>query len=391
MATLLLIVIFSAYIGLGVPDSLFGSAWPAICEELGVAESLAWTVSTPIVGFTLMSSMLSSFVIEKFGTKMVTFVSTALTAIALILTSYCNSVWAIVLCGVPLGFGAGAVDTALNSYVAIHYKASHMSFLHCFYGVGIAISPYLMSLALKTTSWRVGYRFASLLQFAITFITLISFPLWKVHPETEKVSSEQTVCIGKFKDVLKNPLIIPIFIIFVFSCSIEAISGTWATTYLVSIKGASKSDGALFLSVYCAGLAIGRFLSGILAIKIKPKKIITLGLFVLLFAVILLLVPTKNLVLSVISLFFIGLGNGPVYPNFTHLTPLNFGIKNAPRAMSLQMTAAYLGVLCSPPTIGLLSKNFSLKVFPIAILICFTFLVVAFILYNLKSKEIKNG
>ena len=177
MATLLLIVIFTGYIGLGIPDSLLGSAWPAICEELGISNSVAWTITTPISCFTLFSSIFSAQIIEKFGVKWVAFISTLLTALALLGMSFAQTTWMITLLGFPLGIGAGAIDSGLNNYVALHYKASHMNFLHCFYGVGVALSPYLMSLALSFMTWRWGYRYASIIQLVIATILLLSFTL----------------------------------------------------------------------------------------------------------------------------------------------------------------------------------------------------------------------
>lgn len=387
MATLLLIVIFTAFIGLGVPDSLLGSAWPAICEDLGISQSLAWTITTPISCFTLFSSIISAKVIEKLGVKTVAFISTILTALALFFTSFANAPWVLVLLGFPLGLGAGAIDSALNNYVALHYKASHMNFLHCFYGVGVASSPYLMSLALSFTTWRDGYRYASLIQAAIAVIILISFPIWKIHENKEDSKPLQTVKYGSYKEVLKNPICIPVCVVLLCACAIECTCGLWATTYLVSVKGASNSDGALYLVTYYAGLAMGRFLSGVASKKLSLNVINFIGIIIIALAVISLMLPINYIVIQLIALFLIGLGIGPIYPNMSFLTPKHFGENNSQKAMGVQMAGAYVGILLSPTLLGLLSSTFTLEVFPIYHLALVILLATSYVLYQKLYKR----
>lgn len=382
MATLLLIVIFTAFIGLGVPDSLLGSAWPAICEDLGISQALAWTITTPISCFTLFSSIISAKVIEKLGAKTVAFISTLLTALALFFTSFANAPWVLVLLGFPLGLGAGAIDSALNNYVALHYKASHMNFLHCFYGVGVASSPYLMSLALSFTTWRDGYRYASLIQTVIAVIILISFPLWKIHEKKEDSNPLQTVNYGSYKEVLKNPVCIPVCVVLLCACAIECTCGLWATTYLVIVKGASNSDGALYLVTYYAGLAMGRFLSGVLSKTLSLNTINLIGITVIALAVISLMLPINYIVIQLIALFLIGLGIGPIYPNMSFLTPKHFGENNSQKAMGVQMAGAYVGILLSPTLLGILSSAFTLEVFPIYHLALVILLATSYLLYQ---------
>ena len=387
MATLLLIVIFTAFIGLGVPDSLLGSAWPAICDDLEISQDLAWTITTPISCFTLFSSIISAKVIEKLGVKTVAFISTILTALALFFTSFANAPWVLVLLGFPLGLGAGAIDSALNNYVALHYKASHMNFLHCFYGVGVASSPYLMSLALSFTTWRDGYRYASLIQAVIAVIILISFPIWKIHENKEDSKPLQTVKYGSYKEVLKNPICIPVCVVLLCACAIECTCGLWATTYLVSVKGASNSDGALYLVTYYAGLAMGRFLSGVASKKLSLNAINFIGIIIIALAVISLMLPINYIVIQLIALFLIGLGIGPIYPNMSFLTPKHFGENNSQKAMGVQMAGAYVGILLSPTLLGLLSSTFTLEVFPIYHLALVILLATSYVLYQKLYKR----
>ncbi len=388
MATLLLIVIFMGFIGLGIPDSLLGSAWPAICEELKISTSVAWTITTPISCFTLLSSIFSAQIIEKFGVKLVAFISTLLTALALLGMSFANATWMLILLGFPLGIGAGAVDSGLNNYVALHYKASHMNFLHCFYGVGVALSPYLMSLALSFMTWRWGYRYASIIQFLIAVILLSSFPLWKVHDKTQPHSIETKVDYGSYKEVLKTPICIPVCLVFLACCAIEVTAGIWATTYLVDVKEVSKSDGAFYLVLYYVGLALGRFLSGVLSSKFSLNKINVLGLISIGIGVIGLLLPIKAVFVAVFALLLIGLGVAPFYPNFSFLTPKHFGEKNSQKAMGVQMASAFIGIVVFPSLMGILTAKMGMKILAPYLAILLGILTISYIFY--KNFEKKN-
>lgn len=387
MATLLLIVIFSGHIGLGIPDSLLGSAWPAICEELGVSQSIAWTITTPISCFTLISSIFSAKILEKFGVKTVAFISTLLTSLALLGMSFANATWMLTLLGFPLGIGAGAIDSGLNNYVALHYKASHMNFLHCFYGVGVALSPYLMSLALSYMTWRTGYRCAAIIQGVIALILLLSFPLWKIHESEAKEDSPQAISYGSYKEVLANPICIPVCLVFLACCAIELTAGLWATTYLVDVKGATKSDGAFYLVLYYVGLALGRVLSGVLSGKLSLNRVNVLGLISIVIGVIGLFLPINAISASVASLFLIGLGVAPFYPNFSFLTPMHFGEKNSQKAMGVQMAAAFVGIVVFPSLMGIISSFLGMKILSAYLMVLLVILILAYLFYLKLSKK----
>lgn len=387
MATLLLIVIFTGFIGLGIPDSLLGSAWPAICEELGVSHSIAWTITTPISCFTLLSSILSAKILEKLGVKLVAVISTAMTALALFGMSFVDATWMLTLLGFPLGMGAGAIDSGLNNYVALHYKASHMNFLHCFYGVGVALSPYLMSLALTFMTWREGYKYTALIQLVIAIILLLSFPLWRVHESKENADDKKHVDFGSYKEVFKNPAFLPICLVFLACCAIECTAGIWATTYLVDVKHASKSDGAFYLVLYYVGLALGRFLSGVLSGKLSLGSINVLGLISIGIGVIGLLLPINAIIVPVVALLLIGLGVGPFYPNFSFLTPKHFGEKNSQKAMGIQMAAAFIGIVFFPTLMGILSSFFGMKIFSLYLAALLGILILSYSFYVSFTKQ----
>jgi len=361
MATLLLVVIYIAFIGLGIPDSLFGAAWPAMYPELGVPVSTANIITTFITACTVFASVSSAKVIRRFGTPKVAAVSTLMTAVGLFGFSCSNHVLWFCLFGIPLGLGAGAIDSALNNYVALHYQASHMNFLHCFYGIGVSLSPYLMSVALAHTSWQAGYRMAAYVQTAIVLIAFLSLPIWsKAHPEA--VGEEETKNPLSLTQVVRLPKLWNMVMIFLTSCGVECTCGIWGSTFLVQAKGLSADTAAWVIMFFYIGMALGRFLSGVLSAKISSWGLIRLGELVMVVAFLLLLLPAPAAV-SGVGLFLIGLGNGPVFPNLIHLTPKIFGEETSQSVMGVQMGAAYVGIMVIPVICGVLIQEIAAEIF----------------------------
>ena len=381
MATLLLIVIYIAFVGLGIPDSLFGTAWPAIYTELGLPVSAASSVTLLVSGGTVMASLCSARLLHRFGTAAVTAASTCLTAAALLGFSLSNRLGWLCLFAIPLGLGAGAVDTALNHYVSLHYKALHMNFLHCAYGVGVSLSPYLMSFFIRAEGgWRAGYRSAFWIQAAIAMVTVLSLPLWKrAHADDEShVGEEKSKPLG-FRALLRLPGVRYAWLMFTGSCAIEYTCGVWGSTFLVSSKGLAVERAAWIVVFYYVGMTLGRFLSGILSVRLSGWRLIFLGQGAILTAIIMLLLPLPPAVAGT-GLFFAGLGVGPLFPNLIHLTPANFGREASQSVMGSQMAAAYLGIMLVPPVFGFLAQKIGTWIFPVFLLLLFVILITSTLL-----------
>lgn len=383
MTILLLIVIYIAFIGLGVPDSLIGSAWPAIYPEFGISVDSVSCVTLLISGCTVLSSMFSDRLLNRFGTAKVTVFSTAMTALALLGFSVSNRFVFLCLLAIPLGLGAGAIDSGLNNYIALHYSASHMNFLHCFYGVGVSASPYLMSLALAENTWREGYRSAFLVQISITAILLFSLPLWKkTSAKTQETQEEVIPQTLSLKQMWQMPEVRTVWVIMLVTNAIEYACGTWGSTWLVESRGFTPEDAAFMITLYYAGMALGRFLSGVLANRIATWKRIGIGIVGVLIAV-------AVLPFSAIGLFLVGLGNGSIYPNLIHLTPVNFGESVSQSIMGSQIATAYLGVMLAPPLFGLVSNLLGIQVFPWFLIVLFVIMTVFLFIFTQQMK--KNG
>lgn len=368
MVTVLLFIIYIAFIGLGIPDSLFGTAWPAIYAEFGLPISYASFVTVIISCGTVASSMASARVIRHFGTGKISFLSTAMTAAALWGFSCSQNLFWMCLFAVPLGLGAGAIDTALNNYVAIHYSAAHMSFLHCFYGIGVSVSPYILSLVISGRhGWQGGYRIACLLQFCIALLLLFTLPLWKLAHAGPTKKDAPIPHPLTFKQIAKLPGIRLMWCLFLTSCAIEYTCGGWGATFLVESRQMPPQHAARMVMYYYAGMALGRFLSGLLATRMDSFRIIQIAQSVLGIAILFLLLPLPA-VFAAIALFLTGLGNGPLFPNFNYLTPHNFGKEASPAVMGTQMAASYIGIMLAPAACGILGQRCGMGVFPFYVL-----------------------
>ena len=372
MYTLLLAVIYLAFISLGLPDSLLGAAWPTIRVDFNVPLSYMGLVSMIIAGGTIISGLMSERLTKKFGTRAVVAVSVALTAIALFGFSTVGQFWQMCLWGIPYGFGAGAIDAALNNYVALYYNSRHMSWLHCFWGVGTIISPYIMSYALTHSTWSNGYRNVSYIQFGILAVILIAMPLWKINKDPD-VTEEDKPLLG-LRGALKIKGVPTLLIGFYAYCAAETTTMLWASSYLEGTRGISKDKAAAFGSLFFIGITAGRFLSGFISDKLGDNRMIRLGTAIALFGVILIALPVGAA--SMVGFVIIGLGCAPVYPCIIHSTPANFGAENSQGIIGIQMASAYVGSTFMPPVFGLIANHVSLKLMPVYLAFFFILLLV---------------
>lgn len=389
LTTALLVVIFIAYIGLGIPDSLLGSAWPAIYPELSVNVSSVSLVSLIISLGTIVSSFSSERIVKRFKTAPVAVFSTALTVMALLGFSFSKNMLWLCLCAVPQGLGAGSIDVALNNFVAKHYNASHMNFLHCFYGVGVALSPYLMSLFIRNNmQWRSGYRTMFYIQLCILVILILSLPLWKRISADEYDSNLKKAKPVRFSVLLKNSAVRVQWLVFIGSCAIEAACLVWGSTFLVNAKGASPEYGAKLVTFYFAGLTLGRFTSGFVVKKLSCEKIVYIGQGITLAAILCLLL-TNNALLATVGLFLVGFGNGPLFPNMTQLTVEYFDSSISQSIIGTQMGFSYIAFLLSPIVFGAIANVISIGFFPYYLGLCFALMLSATVLLGCRVKRNK--
>lgn len=378
MATFFLVIIYMAFISLGLPDSMLGVAWPVMQPEYGLPLETAGFLYMIIAGGTIVSSLASGTVTKLLGTGKVTVISVLMTAIALLGFSFSSSLIWLIICAVPLGLGGGAVDAALNNYVATHYKSHHMSWLHCFWGVGATLGPIIMSVFISGQfSWRSGYVAIAVIQFALVVLLFFTLPLWnkvaknrqgdliedpidsKVDLPNETVQHVKPLQIKGVKLAL-----IP----FLFYCGVEATMGLWGSSFLVSVKELPVAVAAQWVSLFYAGITIGRLVTGFVTLKVSNRMLIRIGQLTALIGAVLLLLPLP-ISFSLVGFIFVGLGLAPIYPCMLHETPARFGKEHSQSIMGYQMAVAYTGSTFLPPLLGLMASQSSMDIFPILIVI----------------------
>ncbi len=386
MYTLLLALIYLAFISLGLPDSLLGSGWPVMHSALNVPISFMGIVSMVISGGTIVSSLLSDRLTRKLGTRIVTVASVFLTAAALLGFSVSSQFWMLIVFSIPYGLGAGAIDAALNNYVALHYSSRHMSWLHCFWGVGTIVSPFVMSYALAHSTWNDGYCIVGFIQMGIALLLLVTLPVWNVNQQKTENGVKSVGLMGALK--IKG---VPTLLLSFFAyCAAEATAMGWASTYMVQVRGIAAESAARFASLFYIGITAGRFLSGFVMNRLGDRNMIRLGTCVLSCGIVLLLIPTANPVVTFTGFIIIGFGCAPIYPCIIHSTPNNFGAENSGAIIGIQMASAYVGSTFMPPLYGLLGNHISFRILP-AYLAVFVILMITMSESTFRTTAKKGG
>lgn len=390
MTQLLLAIIYLAFISLGLPDSLLGSAWPTMYIQFDVPISYAGIISMIIAGGTIISSLQSDRLTKWLGTGKVTAISVAATAVALFGFSFSHSFWALCLWAIPYGLGAGSVDASLNNYVALHYKSRHMSWLHCMWGVGATTGPYIMGIALSAGhGWNMGYRYIGIIQVILTSVLIFSLPLWKGRTEETEVEELQTdpaenaKMVLSVREILKISGAREVMLCFFCYCALEQTTGLWASSYLSLHKGIPAETAAAFASLFFIGIIVGRAISGFVTMKLNDIQMIRLGQGIIVAGIVAMILPGSN-ILAMAGLILIGLGCAPIYPCVIHSTPAHFGADKSQAIIGVQMAFAYIGTMLMPPLFGLIARGISVALLPFYL---FVILVVMIIMHELLTKK----
>ena len=366
MVTLLLAIIYMAFISLGLPDILLGAAWPVMVEELNVPLSYGGLLFMIISCGTILSSLFSDKLTRRMGAGLVTAISVLLTALALLGFSLSRNYTQLCLLAIPFGLGAGAIDAALNNYVALHFAGRHMNWLHACWGVGASIGPYVMSYALGAgIGWRSGYGIVSALQFGLTLALFLSLPLWKKRAATTHMDAEDYEAPMGLRDAVKIRGVKSVLLAMFGYCMVETTAGLWTSTYLVEYRHIDTDTAAAFASLFYIGITVGRIVSGFLSDRLGDKRMIRIGCSMILTGLVLIGLPLTIPHAALGGLIILGLGCAPVYPAVIHATPANFGRENSHAIVGIQMASAYTGATVMPPVFGLIAEHLHVGLFPL--------------------------
>ena len=382
----LLGIIYLSFISLGLPDALLGAAWPNMYPAFQVPISCAGVISMIISFGTIISSLQSDRLTRKFGTGKVTSVSVGITALALWGFSISHSFIMLCLWAVPYGLGAGSVDASLNNYVALHYASKHMSWLHCMWGVGATLGPYIMGAVLTGGGvWNTGYRMISVLQIVLTAILIFSLPKWKGQNRSSEESTGGRAL--SLKEIVEIPGTKAIMVCFFCYCALEQTTMLWASSYLNLAKGVDAKTAASFAGMFCIGITIGRGINGFIAMKLKDRQMIRMGQAIILIGIIVMVLPFGESG-SLIGFSLIGLGCAPVYPCVIHSTPEHFGAERSQAIIGVQMASAYIGTCLMPPLFGLVANHISIRLLPLYLLML---LVLMVYMYEMLERNCKSA
>ena len=376
MTQLLLAIIYLAFISLGLPDGLLGAAWPTMYQEFAVPVSYAGAVSMIISFGTILSSLQSDRLTRRLGTGKVTAISVGMTAAALFGFSFSHSFVAVCLWAIPYGLGAGSVDASLNNYVALHYESRHMSWLHCMWGIGATLGPYVMGYALTGgKGWNAGYRYIGIMQIVLTAVLVCSLPLWVKRKEEGTGGAEVDAKALSIREVLKIRGAKEVMICFFCYCALESTAGLWSSSYLTLQKGIPAETAASYAGMFYLGITIGRALSGFITMKLNDVQMIRMGQCIIALGIIVVFLPGAAVV-SLVGLVLIGLGCAPVYPCIIHSTPAHFGEDKSQAVIGIQMASAYVGSCLMPPVFGLIANNISVALFPVYLVVILMIMIV---------------
>lgn len=430
----LLPIIYLAFISLGLPDSAIGSAWPTMAPSLGAGISWVGVVTMIISAGTIVSSLMSVRVVERFGTGRVTVASVALTAAALVGFSQSQAFWQLCLWAVPYGLGAGAVDAALNAYVAVHYESQHMSWLHCMWGVGASGGPMVMAQCLERSTWSTGFLVLGGIQVGIALVLTLSLPLWRdrklprvsgrragreaaigaapeaalphaeaAHGVGARALSGATAAAGAGEvpgaaaasgvggtsdgtrgklpvrrthaQLLRIPGVKAVLVSFFCYSAFEATCGNWAATFCTLARGIDAQTAASWAALFYMGITAGRAVSGFISLKVNDRNMIRFGQSLVAVALACVLMPGDMALFA--GLVLMGCGCAPIYPSTIHATPARFGEELALELTGMQMAFAYIGSLAMSPLFGVLAQFVGAWLYPWYLVLFLVGMVVA--------------
>lgn len=396
MYSLLIIIIYLAFISLGLPDSLIGSAWPVMRLDLSAYLSSAGIITMIIACGTVVSSLLSDKLTRKLGAALVTAVSTALTAVSLLGFSFATAFWQLCLIAVPYGLGAGAIDAALNNYVALNYSSRHMSWLHCCWGLGALISPTIMGACLAGSwGWRGGYRTVYVIQTVLTLVLFASIPLWRkvAQSKAQLTAADEQPQLPrlKFTQMLRLKGVFLVIIAFFCYCAFEQTAMLWASSYLVEHRGIAEQTAATFGSLFFIGITAGRAISGFVTERLGDRNLIRIGTGIVAAGAILVALPVNAHWVALAGFVTLGLGCAPIYPSVIHATPSNFGADNSQSVIGIEMASAYVGTIAMPPLFGLIAQHVTIALLPLYIGVLAVIMFVCLELLNAQIRKKQKG
>ncbi|MDR3368813.1 MFS transporter [Rhodoferax sp.] len=372
----LLAIIYLAFVTLGLPDGVLGVAWTAMRLDLHQPLAAVGLLTITLTLSSGISTLFSTYILNKLGTGPVVMISGFLTGLALLGFSVAPALGWLVVLAVPLGLGAGAVDAGLNHFVAAHYSSRHMNWLHGCWGIGATLGPLIMGASLAAAGWHRGYQTIAALQLSLAVVLLLSLSLWNrenakppavVHSDTQQAQLKPVSTLATWLAPLA-------FLLYVAT---EAGTGLWAASILVSNRGISAATAGLWVSFFFGAITVGRFGIGLIANRLGNRRLIRLGVLTATVGAVMFAMPWLPAALSSLGLIVMGLGCAPIYPCMMHETARRFPSHLTATVIGRQVGLSYVGSASVPAACGLLATYAGLStVMPALILLLLVLLAV---------------
>lgn len=360
-----ILIIYLTYISLGLPDSLLGVTWPEMINDFPVEQSAAGLISMAVAVCTVISSLQTPRLLKKIGTGNLIFTSVLLTSVGLTGFSLSQHFYFLLIAAIPLGFGAGAIDTSLNDYVSVNLEAYHMNWLHAFWGIGATMGPLIMGFTLRSQfSWRMGYVIIAVIQVLIALVLFLSLPSWKKDKEVQTGTHKESFSIPA---LIKDRGILYSFLAFLVYVSLEGTVFLWGSTYLITSKDLTPSTASFILSIFFTSLTLGRILSGFVTFWLSNQKMLYVSFGILLLGIIAMMFGSTALLY--LGLGLIGLGCAAIFPTMMHETPRRFGEAKSSSVIGVQIASGSIGITTLPPLFGVLFQNISMELFPVFLIL----------------------
>ncbi|MET0535606.1 MAG: MFS transporter [Steroidobacter sp.] len=371
---LLLVLSFVGFIALGLPDAVIGVAWPTLRTHFSLAQDALGPLFITVTVGSVIASTATGMILRRLGIGDLLAISCVITSIALLGYTFAPSWTVLVTLGLLTGFGAGAIDAAINTHAAVSYSARLVNVLHAFYGVGAAAGPALMTAVLTAgRGWQTGYRIIVAIEIALAFAFILSRHRWPppviAHEDHRPAALFDTLKLSKMQLSL---------VVFLIYTGCEASAGAWVFSLLFEARDIAMASAGTAVTLYWCGLFASRLGYAFLPANVRPAKVITVCIVAALLGM-LTLIANLHPAINAAAIALVGFASGPIFPSLISITPARMGPRHTANAVGLQISMGAIGLAALPALCGVIAQRFGLELIPRLLAGCWLALLLAYL------------
>jgi fucose permease len=354
-----LILAFACFVALGMVNGSLGVAWPSMRHTFGLSlDALVGLLITSTIGFAA-GSVLAAGLVARLGVGWVLLISNMVGAVGFLGYVLAPSWWVLVAFGLATGWAGGAVDTALNIYIAAKHTVRTMNWMHACFGIGATLGPLLMTAIVGAgLSWRLGFAIGAAVYFSLGLIYFTVVRTMTFRGQSHDAADAATRP-APMSETLRLPLVWLGIVLFLLYTGVESTAGQWTYTWFTESRAASAYVAGVMTSVFWAMLTIGRFVFGAGAARIGVERLLRLSMIGAVVAAGLLLV--RSLPVGFVAIALLGLSLAAIFPTLTADTPYRVGLRHAGNTIGLQTGAASVGLAILPGLAGIVAERIGLE------------------------------